>query len=194
MNNYKIITGLLAVLFGYLLGAAFGAYNAQALTFQHFELQGTSFITAKGTFEYGDDDKFEDFIVLHDADVVALDSYGGNLMAGLNMAQTVREYDLNTVVLETCHSACVPVFIAGRKKVVSPLAVIGVHNPYDPTTNMPDPLHSVMYYEVLGDYIASTQSKLLGTYITRLTYITPNDEVRALTRGEYGMFDIHVSN
>ena len=191
MNN-KIIRGLLAVLIGYLLGAFIGAISAQAARFNALEDDGLLILQIVGEIELGDDDHLEYMLEDGTVDVILLNSKGGNLMAGLNMAQTVREYGLSTLVLRDCHSACTNIFFAGAAKMVTKSARIGVHNPYDPATDKDDAVGSAMYFEVLGDFVASFQGLKIAKEMIIKVYTTPSEDMYRLTRFDYKRFGIEV--
>lgn len=66
-----------------------------------------------------------------------LNSPGGQLRAGLALAVTVGELNVDTVVGAgaTCASACVLAFAAGKKKVAFATSMIGVHAATSVETN-----------------------------------------------------------
>lgn len=60
---------------------------------------------------------------------VTLQSPGGRLKEGEDIAALVREYGLDTYVESHCESACTYVFLAGSHRAAAPNARIGFHRP-----------------------------------------------------------------
>jgi len=56
-----------------------------------------------------------------------LASPGGNTFEGRGVAKVIREYGLNTFVLEDCFSACTLAFIAGATRSLGPNGRLGFH-------------------------------------------------------------------
>ncbi|TNF59095.1 MAG: hypothetical protein EP307_10970 [Rhodobacteraceae bacterium] len=59
--------------------------------------------------------------------LVQLNSYGGEVEAARDMADLVRERQLDTRVEGTCDSACPILFLAGRNRSLAPEGRIGFH-------------------------------------------------------------------
>lgn len=175
MFNYKMFRAVLTILFGYLLGSAFGAYQAQAMDFEAIRIsENRAMIIGTGKIELDDDDKLQLVTSLNpDIRLLMLDSIGGNLYGGLAMAQMVREKELRTYVPRQCKSACVPIFMAGIQRVVKKGALIGVHKPLFNDTGLEDEVGSRVYYHVLGDMIASLEDFTAANLLVSRMYRTP---------------------
>jgi len=65
--------------------------------------------------------------MLAPGDVVVLASNGGLVLAGVEMAETIRYVGADTRVDDHCMSACVMPYAAGAHRSVDPGAHIGVH-------------------------------------------------------------------
>jgi hypothetical protein len=65
---------------------------------------------------------------------LAIDSPGGRLDAARQIAALVKAYDLDVEVRALCASACLTVLVAGRRRIASPRAAIGCHQPADMIT------------------------------------------------------------
>jgi hypothetical protein len=91
-------------------------------------------IHAEGEIAIGDDERLHRFVAsMPGGDRLAgitLNSKGGNLWEGTNLAQTVRRSELATIVAEGkyCVSACFLIFAAGSKRLAGSGAFIGVHS------------------------------------------------------------------
>lgn len=85
-----------------------------------------------GEISAGDAPKFREIAYRRASNIVILDSPGGNLNAGLEIAQTVRELGLTTAVPATagCYSACALIWVAGTNRYMSRSAQIGFHAAY----------------------------------------------------------------
>ncbi|MCC1494362.1 ATP-dependent Clp protease proteolytic subunit [Cognatishimia sp. F0-27] len=56
-----------------------------------------------------------------------LNSTGGSVWAGIEMAHIVQDFELNTVTDGACSSACVTVFLAGARRTMTRGSKIGFH-------------------------------------------------------------------
>ena len=90
-----------------------------------------------GDFEAGNGDKFFNYLAEvqaqgYNIEWVLLNSPGGDVQAGMDIAQHIRNFGLKTAVLanEYCNSICTLAFSAGVERYVSPTARIGVHSAY----------------------------------------------------------------
>jgi hypothetical protein len=59
--------------------------------------------------------------------VVAFWSSGGNLMAGIEIGETIRAKGFDTLVLYRCASACALAWLGGAERAMAPDALIGFH-------------------------------------------------------------------
>jgi len=91
-------------------------------------------LTLFGGFGPGDSDRFERFIDAADPKptAVALHSPGGRVAEALRIGRIVRARGLDTLVTAdaSCNSACPLVLFAGRDRIVSRHAWIGMHQIY----------------------------------------------------------------
>lgn len=60
--------------------------------------------------------------------LVIAQSPGGNLLASHQIGRVIRERGMNTVVLVSCISACVDVFVAGDRREMTDIAELGLHS------------------------------------------------------------------
>ncbi|HEX7115272.1 MAG TPA: hypothetical protein VF193_09075 [Steroidobacter sp.] len=83
-----------------------------------------------GTFGTGSADKVRRLLeAAPGIRTVMLDSSGGRIREGEDIAALVREYELDTYVETRCESACTFVFLAGKDRAATPNARIGFHRP-----------------------------------------------------------------
>jgi hypothetical protein len=59
--------------------------------------------------------------------VVVLDSPGGNIGEGLQIARAIKGHALSTAVKNSCSSACTFAFVAGRERILLPNTRLGFH-------------------------------------------------------------------
>lgn len=81
---------------------------------------------------------------------IVLDSRGGSALAGLDLAQVVLDWGVDTAVEDngTCLSACVYILSAGRNRTIGKWALVGVHQLNTTRTKLPDAMAA-------DDYLAS---------------------------------------
>ena len=69
--------------------------------------------------------------VTQQADVQGLviaQSPGGDLLAAHQIGRSIKRQRMNTLVLVSCISACVDVFVAGRNREMTDIAELGLHS------------------------------------------------------------------
>ena len=59
---------------------------------------------------------------------VDIDSPGGVALAGVQIAENVREFGLNTRSSNFCHSSCTLIFVAGKERSISFTTIMGFHS------------------------------------------------------------------
>ena len=93
---------------------------------------GINYITVLGTFELGDDQKFIQIALPLDKAIVAFNSDGGNLSAGLGIGRAIRLKEFITMVPKnsTCASACGLAWLGGFERLVDEGAQVGFHAAY----------------------------------------------------------------
>ena len=69
---------------------------------------------------------------------IVLNSRGGLLVEGLDIAALVAKRQLDTYVEESCQSACTIILLAGRDRAASPNARVGFHRPIFPLSKAED--------------------------------------------------------
>ena len=69
---------------------------------------------------------------------IVLNSRGGLLVEGLDIAAFVAKRQLDTYVEESCQSACTIILLAGRDRAASPNASVGFHRPTFPLSKAED--------------------------------------------------------
>lgn len=101
---------------------------------------GTNVITIEGAIELDDDKRF--LVVISNIDngkgIVALNSPGGNLIAGLAIGSYIHDHGFATYVPDhtECASVCAAIWVAGRVRNVASTARIGFHAAYDMRTGV----------------------------------------------------------
>jgi len=95
---------------------------------------GSAFLVATGAIQTGDDEKLHSFVTAMPKSLklvgIVLNSRGGNLAEGLCLASTIHNSALTTAVASEglCASACFLMFAAGKHRLASASARIGVHS------------------------------------------------------------------
>jgi hypothetical protein len=103
---------------------------AQAATFKLLDPgdDGATGIYMDGRIAPGDNVRLEAMLARHSGIAsLWLNSQGGNVKAGLDLAATVVKHHLATAVGSTCSSACMIVFAAGERRIAAVDAHLGVH-------------------------------------------------------------------
>lgn len=99
-----------------------------------FSLGAEGEILAAGTISVGSADEFQRFLAGEGAAArtVVLHSPGGHVQDAMEMARTIRDRGLATVIASDayCASSCPLLFAAGVERTASPKAWIGVHQVY----------------------------------------------------------------
>ena len=60
--------------------------------------------------------------------LVIAQSPGGDLLAAHQIGRTIKRQRMNTLVLVSCISACVDIFVAGRNREMTNIAELGLHS------------------------------------------------------------------
>ena len=63
--------------------------------------------------------------------LVIAQSPGGNLLASHQIGREIRKRGMNTVVLVSCISACVDIFVAGDRREMTDISELGLHSATD---------------------------------------------------------------
>src|ERR1035437_4272328 len=112
--------------------------TASAATFEVLSLgpNKPSLVTVSGTFDLNDKDVFLRKIGSLSSAIVAFDSDGGSLLAGLQIGETIRMKNFTTVVLDQtrCASSCALAWLGGTKRFMGSTAQIGFHAAYNSET------------------------------------------------------------
>ena len=107
---------------------------AHAASFAILSFAGpTPIVTLEGPIQFNDDLRFAEFLqVLKGPAIVRLDSDGGNTYAALGIGRMIAHYGYGTYVGDQglCASACGLIWLAGKPRMSSPLAHIGLHASY----------------------------------------------------------------
>src|SRR5215831_6797910 len=107
---------------------------ASAATFQAQPLEckgqpGCFLLIIDGKIELGDDKKFEELVEKNDVKmaIVGLNSWGGNLLAGLAIGRSIHDKGYGTYVpgWATCASGCADIWLAGSPRQVEPKSRVG---------------------------------------------------------------------
>lgn len=61
--------------------------------------------------------------------LVIAQSPGGNVEAAHQIGRAIKSRQMNTLVLNSCNSACVDVFVAGKQREMTDIAELGLHAP-----------------------------------------------------------------
>lgn len=175
-----------------LTGAALAAsvaFAGEACAATFYTDNNGQVIVVSGAITAGDGVKFIDFVLKNQSAVyVRLDSPGGAVNDGIIMAETIRQFKLDTWVSDSdeCLSMCALMFAAGVNRWYNPGATIGVHSiRWDPSlvgTKKPpedeDTMVITMWLaRVATDFGMSSQAvgKMVTTPGTGMAYLTDVD-------------------
>ncbi len=61
--------------------------------------------------------------------LVIAQSPGGNVEAAHQIGRAIKSRQMNTLVLNSCNSACVDIFVAGKQREMTEIAELGLHSP-----------------------------------------------------------------
>ena len=125
-----------------------GAVSAHEMRFDILYMNQTNVVVADGEITKDTPERFRKFLDSDPFDgsiyIVALNSPGGNLSAGLELGQLIREEGLNTSIAKYpfdpnvgqllhidepgyCYSACALAFLGGKKRTLDSSSQIGFH-------------------------------------------------------------------
>ena len=90
---------------------------------------GSQFLVLDG--EITSETSFNFLALVERADVEGLviaQSPGGSLLASHQIGREIKARRMNTIVLVSCISACVDIFVAGRQREMTEIAELGMHS------------------------------------------------------------------
>ena len=131
-----------------LLVVFFAFFATQGLAESHsdlppkFELRGATLVYDTETIsntEIDSEDVDHLLAILRANDglrMLELNSSGGSVWAGREMARIVIDFGLDTIVHGECSSSCVRVFLAGKNRQMTLGSKIGFHQPFWSAANM----------------------------------------------------------
>jgi SPOR domain len=113
-----------------------------------------SLVTISGTIDLADKDEFLRKIGPLANAIVAFESDGGNLIAGLQIGETIRLKNFATLVPDKarCASSCALAWLGGTRRFMGPQAQVGFHAAYDGQTHQ----------------VTSTGNALVGAYLNKI--------------------------
>lgn len=125
-----LAAGRVAGAVGLVIGLAAMALPAKAASFRSATAGAAPMVLISGEFAYGDGERFQRLAAtLPKATTVVFDSPGGNLMAGLQIGETIRAKGYGTLVADgsVCASACAIAWLGGTKRYLSSGGRLGFH-------------------------------------------------------------------
>ena len=158
-------------------------------------------MSMQGRIEQNDHIKFEEFLENapeSTSSVIFLNSNGGNLRAALHIAMIISHYDVNTVVMGDCLSACSVIFASGNKKHIPYKDVgfgegnnrVGVHAPYITINgeNYSQQVGSDSWWQIYGILRGSGMSHQQVKDFLHYTYTTPSNSMTYINAKDVGVF------
>jgi hypothetical protein len=96
-----------------------------------------SLVTITGTIDLADKDEFLRKIAPLSSAIVSFASDGGNLIAGLQIGETIRLKNFSTLVPDQarCASSCALAWLGGTRRFMGSRAQVGFHAAYDGQTH-----------------------------------------------------------
>lgn len=106
--------------------------NAAEMRLVSGSADGIEYISVVGDFEIGDDQKFISIALPLKRAIVAFNSDGGNLLAGLKIGMAIRLKEFTTLVPanSVCASACGLAWLGGSQRLLDATAKVGFHAAY----------------------------------------------------------------
>lgn len=91
--------------------------------------RGDSFLVLDGEITPQTSFVFQSVVQRSDVEgLVIAQSPGGDLLASHQIGRTIKARRMNTMVLVSCISACVDVFVAGKQREMTDIAELGMHS------------------------------------------------------------------
>src|SRR5262249_21057478 len=148
-----------------------------------------AWVAIEGRFEAGDEIKFRTEVGRLTKAVVAFNSDGGNLQAGIEIGKMIRLKSFGTAVLNDlrCASSCVFAWLGGSPRFMERGAQIGFHTAY--TVNEGRASESGVGNALVGSYL--TQIGLSETAVVYITKAAPT-QMTFLTLQDAGHIGIEV--
>jgi hypothetical protein len=147
-----------------------------------------SLVVVNGRLNLGDEDEFLRQIASVSRAIVAFESDGGSLLAGLQIGETIRLKNFSTLVADkaSCASSCALAWLGGTRRFMGAHAQVGFHAAYDGNTHQ----------------VTSSGNALVGAYLNKIglpssavIYITSAspDSVTWLSKTDAEKLGIEVS-
>jgi hypothetical protein len=113
-----------------------------------------SLVTIDGLIELHDKDQFLQKISNLTSAIVAFNSDGGNLLAGIKIGETIRLNNFASLVRDgmRCSSSCALAWLGGTTRLMAPRAQIGFHAASNPETGK----------------VSSVGNALIGAYLNKI--------------------------
>ena len=90
--------------------------------------EGDRFLVLDGEITTETSNVFQQVVAGSDVEgLVIAQSPGGDLLASHQIGRTVKAMKMNTLVLVSCVSACVDIFVAGDRREMADIAELGMH-------------------------------------------------------------------
>lgn len=149
-------TPSVGIFFCTLFAAGIGTSAAQAASFTAATIMSTPVIVIEGELEPGDERKFIDVALTRSDALVAFNSPGGQLNAGIEIGRAIRLKGFITAVPSgaSCASACALAWLGGRKRLLSTGGRLGFHAVYRKGAD--------------GTTVSSSGNALVGAYLNQL--------------------------
>jgi len=135
-HRFALISILLAVLAGCSPSGGIlvsdKAENLGGNLFVETANDGSQFLVLDG--EITPQTSFTFLALVEQSDVEGLviaQSPGGNLLASHQIGREIKKRGMNTVVLVSCISACVDIFVAGDRREMTDISELGLHSATD---------------------------------------------------------------
>jgi len=154
-----------------ILLAAFSSANAADIFVNSSRTGKRPIVSIVGELELDDSEHFSSLVAgLQDA-IVELESPGGNMLASIQIGETIREKNFTTVVPDQmmCASGCALIWLAGVRRYVWTTAKIGFHRAFDPLKGE----QSEVGNEMIARYLAGLG--LSNEAIAYMTSASPSD-------------------
>jgi hypothetical protein len=147
-------------------------------------------VAVEGDLVSGDEIQFRTQVGRLTKGIVAFDSDGGNLLAGITIGKTIRLKSFSTAVLDgkRCASACALAWLGGSRRFMSSTAHIGFHAAYITKDGLPS--ETGAGNALVGSYL--TQIGLSEEAVFYITKAAPT-EMTLLTLRDAEKIGIEVS-
>jgi hypothetical protein len=177
-RRYLSRTGLCAVVVSLMTAVVAAKAQAANISVERNVDDQVAIVTVDGKLFPDDDDQFRKQTIALSKAMVVLRSEGGDVVAGVQIGETIRRKGFSSLVVgKSCASACAVAWLGGAPRLMAPAAQVGFHAAYDTKTGQETGVGNAL----IGAYLNKIElSYEAVSYVTRAA----PDSMRWLTISE----------